>query len=153
MPEVPSGPKSSLLSPPHDISDSSAERTWPGNHWPEYKGEAMHTIPEECERLFCDKLSATFLGERSFVRQESLGMDAFDNQPNQIGHQRDRIQRWIEVLDYSADAIYRGFLAEHDQERTLFVFFEDCVLDNGLKSGYVRPCVSSERVKAFLFCL
>jgi hypothetical protein len=63
-------------------------------------------------------------------------MDAFPNvQSNQTaphGH----IQRWIEVWDYSGDAIYRGFVAEHHQERTLFVFFEDSALD-GLKSGYV----------------
>jgi hypothetical protein len=140
MPEVPSGTKSSRSSPPHDILDSRAERTWPGNNWPEYKGEATHNIPEECERLFCDKLSATFLGERTFVGQESLGMDAFQNiQSNQIEHQHDRIQRWIEVWDYSSDAIYRGFVTEHNKERTLFVFFEDRALEHGLKSGYVRP--------------
>ncbi|KGO43839.1 Yippee-like protein [Penicillium expansum] len=135
IPEVPSGTKSSLLSPPHDILDSRAERTWPGNR-PEYKGEATHNIPEECERLFCDKLSATFLGERNSVRQESLGMDVYQNiQSNQIRHQHDRIQRWIEVWDYSSDAIYRGFVAEHNKERTLFVFFEDRALEHGLKSG------------------
>ncbi|KAJ5782199.1 hypothetical protein N7457_003973 [Penicillium paradoxum] len=138
IPEVPSGAKSSLLSPPHDMLDSSAERTWPENNWPEYKGEATHTIPEECERLFCDKLSATFLGERSFVRQESLGMDAFNNmQPNRIGHRHDRIHQWIEVWDYSGDAIYRGFVAEHNKERTLFVFFEEHALDHGLKSSLI----------------
>lgn len=130
------------------------ERTWPGNNWPEYKGEATHNIPEECERLFCDRLSATFLGERSFVGQESLGMDAIqDIQSNQIGHQHDRIQRWIEVWDYSSDAIYRGFVAEHNKERTLFVFFEDRALEHGLKSGYVRPLSFLGQVKAFPFCL
>ncbi|KAJ5457124.1 hypothetical protein N7530_012398 [Penicillium desertorum] len=138
IPEVPSGTKSSRSSPPHDILDSHAERTWPGSNWPEYKGEATHNIPEECERLFCDKLSTTFLGERSFVGQESLGMDAFQNiQSNQIEHQHGRIQRWIEVWDYSSDAIYRGFVAEHNKERTLFVFFEDRALEHGLKSGLI----------------
>ncbi|KAJ6147417.1 hypothetical protein N7497_009399 [Penicillium chrysogenum] len=102
------------------------------------QGEATHNIPEECERLFCDKLSATFLGERTFVGQESLGMDAFQNiQSNQIEHQHDRIQRWIEVWDYSSDAIYRGFVTEHNKERTLFVFFEDRALEHGLKSGLI----------------
>ncbi|OGE52636.1 hypothetical protein PENARI_c009G06182 [Penicillium arizonense] len=137
IPEVPSGSKSALLSPPLDIPASSAERTWPGNGWPEFRGEATHTIPEECERLFCDKLSTTFLGEGSFVRQESLGMDVFQNIPNQIGQGHDRIQRWIEVWDYSGDAIYRGFVAENNGERTLFVFFEDRALDQGLKSGLI----------------
>lgn len=83
--------------------------------------------------------------------QESLGMDAFRNvQSNQIGLQHARIQQWIEVWDYTSDAIYRGFVAEHNKERTLFVFFEDRALEHGLKSGYVRPlcflgCVSLDK--------
>ncbi|KAJ5401451.1 uncharacterized protein N7487_007347 [Penicillium crustosum] len=102
------------------------------------RGEAAHNIPEECERLFCDRLSATFLGERNSVGQESLGMDAFENiQSNQVGNPRHRIQLWIEVWDYSGDAIYRGFVAEHNKERTLFVFFEDRALEHGLKSGLI----------------
>jgi hypothetical protein len=81
-----------------------------------------------------------FLGEGSFVQQESLGMGAFRNiQPNQTG-QHGRIQQWIEVWDYSGDAIYRGFVVENNKERTLFVFFEDPALD-GLKSGYVNSLV------------
>ncbi|QQK43859.1 Ornithine decarboxylase antizyme [Penicillium digitatum] len=137
IPEVPSGTKSSISSPPYDMIDSRAERTWPGIR-PEYKGEATHNIPEECERLFCDRLSATFLGERNSAGQESLGMDAFQNiQSNQIGHRNDRIKRWTEVWDYSSDAIYRGFVAEHNKERTLFVFFEDRAVEHGLKSGLV----------------
>ncbi|CAI7574611.1 hypothetical protein PCG10_001126 [Penicillium crustosum] len=150
IPEVPSGTKSSLLSPPHDILDSRAERIWPGNK-PEYKGEAAHNIPEECERLFCDRLSATFLGERNSVGQESLGMDAFENiQSNQVGNPRHRIQRWIEVWDYSGDAIYRGFVAEHNKERTLFVFFEDRALEHGLKSGYAHPLFLVAGLHVFL---
>ncbi|KAJ5341937.1 hypothetical protein N7541_011061 [Penicillium brevicompactum] len=126
IPEVPSGPKSSLQRPPRDIA---SERTWAGNQCPEYKGEATQTIPEECERLFCDKLSSIFLGEGTFVRQESLGMGAFT--AHKTGHD---IQRWIEVWDYASDAIYRGFVAEQNGERTMFVFF-DRALDHGLKSG------------------
>jgi hypothetical protein len=61
-------------------------------------------------------------------------------QPNQTG-QHGRIHRWIEVWDYSGDAIYRGFVAENNKERTLFVFFENSALD-GLKSGYVKCLVS-----------
>jgi len=65
-------------------------------------------------------------------------MDAFENiQSNQIGNHHDRIQRWIEVWDYSSDAIYRGFVAEYNKERTLFVFFEDRALEHGLKSGLI----------------
>lgn len=68
------------------------------------------------------------------MRQESLGMGAFSVQ--KTGHD---IQRWIEVWDYAGDAIYRGFVAEHNGEKTMFVFF-DRALDHGLKSGYVTLC-------------
>lgn len=54
------------------------------------------------------------------------------------GHE---ILRWIEMWDYSGDAIYRGFVAEHNNERTMFVFF-DREMESGLKSGYVTSCVS-----------
>ncbi|KAI9782664.1 MAG: hypothetical protein M1816_001735 [Peltula sp. TS41687] len=35
---------------------------------------ATYTIPEECERLFCDTLAALFLGEGKSARKGSLGM-------------------------------------------------------------------------------
>ncbi|EKV11156.1 Yippee family protein [Penicillium digitatum PHI26] len=151
-------PGAGVQCPPYDMIDSRAERTWPGIR-PEYKGEATHNIPEECERLFCDRLSATFLGERNSAGQESLGMDAFQNiQSNQIGHRNDRIKRWTEVWDYSSDAIYRGFVAEHNKERTLFVFFEDRAVEHGLKSGvlgwkYVAAEEESQRYKVGKFIL
>ena len=66
-------------------------------------------------------------------------MDVFqDTQQNQLGSQYDRIKRWIEVWDYTSDAIFRGFVADVDGEQTLFVFLEDGALGHGLKSGYVN---------------
>lgn len=63
-------------------------------------------------------------------------MGVFQNiQQNQLGSHYDRIQRWIEVWDYTGDTIYRGFVADMEGERTLFVFLEDEALGNGLKSG------------------
>ncbi|KAJ5172253.1 hypothetical protein N7492_004846 [Penicillium capsulatum] len=124
--------------PPLGLPASSADRSWPGNNRPEPKGEATSTIPEECERLFCDKLSTAFLGERAGVRQESLGIGAFQTiQPHLQGPGQDRVQRWIEVWDYAGDAIYRGFVTEMNGERTLFVFFEDGAIGHGLKSGLI----------------
>lgn len=58
-----------------------------------------------------------------------------DIQPNHIGPGHNRIQRWIEVWDYTGDAIYRGFVTDTNGERALFVFFEDSALGHGLKSG------------------
>lgn len=63
-------------------------------------------------------------------------MGAFQNiQPNEIGPAHDGIQRWIELWDYSGDAIYRGFVVEKNGERALFVFLEDNAIGHGLKSG------------------
>lgn len=47
------------------------------------------------------------------------------------------LQLWVEVWDYSSDAIYRGFVTGVGEERTLFVFFGEGVVGHGLKSGYV----------------
>lgn len=116
----------------------------PGDDLPEYNGEAVHTIPGECERLFCDKLSAIFLGERSIARQEPLGMDAFRSiRPNSTDQGHRKIEMWIEVLDYTNDAIYRGFVTGVDDERTLFVFFGEDIIGQSLKSGCVRSLLPS----------
>jgi hypothetical protein len=58
-----------------------------------------------------------------------------DIQHNHIGPGHDHVQQWIELWDYTGDAIYRGFVTEMHGERTLFVFFEDGALGHGLKSG------------------
>lgn len=102
---------------------------------PEYKGEATYTIPEECERLFCDKLRAIFIGEMKFAQQESPGMDAYQSRPNWTGREKRPIRNWVEVWDYVGDAIYRGFLTDMNDERTLFLFFRDSVLGHNLKAG------------------
>lgn len=48
-----------------------------------------------------------------------------------------KIQQWVEVWDYTSDAIYRGFVTDTSGEQTLFVFFEESTLGYGLKNGYV----------------
>lgn len=103
----------------------------------ELKEEAAYTIPGECERLFCDNMAAIFLGEGNFVRPESLGMDALDIRPDEAKKERTCIQRWVEVLDYTSDAVYRGFVGSVGEEQTLFVFFEDSIPGCNLKTGYV----------------
>jgi hypothetical protein len=136
IPEVPSGSKTTYSSPPLEISLTSAGSSYPVGNLLEQRGEATHTIPGECERLFCDKLSAIFRGERRLARQESLGIDASQRWSNGTSFDNGRIQRWVEVMDYTNDTIYRGFVATSGGERTLFVFFEETSLGHGLKSGY-----------------
>ncbi|KAL4785828.1 ornithine decarboxylase antizyme-domain-containing protein [Aspergillus varians] len=111
--------------------------SYPVNNSLEQKGEATHTIPGECERLFCDKLSAIFLGERRLSRQESLGIDASRTQLNDASYENGRIQRWVEVLDYTTDAIYRGFVTNTTDARALFVFLPEMAPGHGLKSGLI----------------
>ncbi|KAH1667512.1 hypothetical protein KXX46_004395 [Aspergillus fumigatus] len=138
IPEVPSGSKTPSSSPPHWLPvPSPVGSSWPGNQLPEYKGEATYTIPEECERLFCDKLRAIFIGEMKFAQQESPGMDAYQSRPNWTGSERMPIRNWVEVWDYVGDAIYRGFLTDVNDERTLFLFFKDSVLGHNLKAGLI----------------
>lgn len=140
MPEVPSGSKPSL-SPPLDAPFTcGVGDTAPGDDMPVYSGEAAHTIPGECERLFCDTLAATFLGGKKVARQESLGMGAYrSTQAACTAPGYERIQLWLEVWDYTSDAIYRGFVAGTGDNRTLFVFFGEGVEGHGLKSGYALP--------------
>ncbi|KAB8204578.1 Ornithine decarboxylase antizyme [Aspergillus parasiticus SU-1] len=138
IPEVPSGSKTLSPSPPSDLSTHSGmESSFSGNIIPEYKGEAAHTIPEECERLFCDTLSVIFLGEGILSGQESLGAGAYQVQPNNSGYEHSRIQEWVEVLDYTSDCIYRGFVTSSNDERVLFIFFSECALGQGLKTGLI----------------
>ncbi|PKY02904.1 ornithine decarboxylase antizyme [Aspergillus campestris IBT 28561] len=101
----------------------------------ELKEEAAYTIPGECERLFCDNMATIFLGEGSFVRPESFGMDALDVRPDEAKKERTCIQRWVEVLDYTSDAVYRGFVGSVGEEQTLFVFFEEGIPGYNLKTG------------------
>ncbi|KAL5040904.1 hypothetical protein BDW71DRAFT_192890 [Aspergillus fruticulosus] len=137
IPEVPSGSKTTHISPPPDTSlASTVESSYPVNDSLEQKGEAAHTIPGECERLFCDALSAIFLGER-LSRQESLGVDASLTQMNNAGGGHPRIETWVEVLDYTSDTIYRGFITDTTGERTLFVFLAETAVGHGLKSGLI----------------
>jgi hypothetical protein len=42
---------------------------------------------------------------------------------------------WLEVYDYVGGARFRGFIAETNGERNLFVFFDQGVLGNDLKPG------------------
>lgn len=75
-------------------------------------------------------------GERRLARQELLEMGACQaNQQGFTGQEHKRVQSWVEMWDYTSDAIYRGFVTETSGERTLFVFLEDNALGHGLKSG------------------
>ena len=45
------------------------------------------------------------------------------------------VREYVEVWDYAGDARFRGFVAEKDDERSLFVFFDHEVMGMDLKPG------------------
>ncbi|KKZ62307.1 hypothetical protein EMCG_03279 [[Emmonsia] crescens] len=151
IPEVPSGHKSPPTSPPAKVSATAAavaDQFRSSQNAPECDGEAVQTITEECERLFCDTLWTVFLGERQLALQQSLVIGAVRNNNNKnvtvsemtttltTTPAAGRIQNYIEVWDYAGDTIYRGFVAADGNRRTLFVFFDrHTCAGQGFKSG------------------
>ncbi|OCK82800.1 hypothetical protein K432DRAFT_292428 [Lepidopterella palustris CBS 459.81] len=129
------------------------------------RGGAAYTITEECERLFCERMRAVFLGEGNLVNQDSLvaGMQNYrDNNINYYdydsksdGAYEDRIRgfpppeldgfvekrglvkEWIEMFDYVGGARFRGFVTENDGKKDMFVFFDNGVVGSDLKSGLI----------------
>jgi Ornithine decarboxylase antizyme len=45
------------------------------------------------------------------------------------------IEAYLELWDYANDAIYRGFVAEGSDQRTLFVFFDSHTTNHGIKNA------------------
>ncbi|KAL1982562.1 hypothetical protein VTN96DRAFT_1219 [Rasamsonia emersonii] len=110
---------------------------WPRDKLSRNTGEAAQTITEECERLFCDTLSAMFLGERNCGQRRSLVVGAHRQEfrPDSVKDNYRRIESWVELWDYANDAIYRGFVVDDSNGKTMFVFFEDRTSDHGIKTG------------------
>ncbi|KAF2807917.1 uncharacterized protein BDZ99DRAFT_464813 [Mytilinidion resinicola] len=129
------------------------------------RGGAAYTITEECERLFCETLKAVFLGEGNAAVQDSLvaGVQNYNNittttsnfgsDPNAharyayrtrglpspemdgFGGSQGLVTEWVEMFDYVGGIRFRGFVAEKDGERAMFVFFDNQVVGNDLKPG------------------
>ncbi|OJD17813.1 hypothetical protein AJ78_02112 [Emergomyces pasteurianus Ep9510] len=147
IPEVPSGHKFPPTSPPAKAPATAAavaDQFRPSQMASGCDGEAVQTITEECERLFCDTLWTVFLGERQLVPQQSLVIGAARNNNNKnvsvsemtTTKAAGRIHNCIEVWDYAGDTIYRGFVAAGGNRRTLFVFFDSHTCSgHGFKSG------------------
>ncbi|KAF2746879.1 hypothetical protein M011DRAFT_403533 [Sporormia fimetaria CBS 119925] len=158
---IPSPPQSPPLAARH-TSAKQAMPTMVGGQ--ARRGGAAYTITEECERLFCVTLRAVFLGERNTAGQDSLvtGMQNYDSLPGavsdygvQVRRYPDRpsqlpspememgdlhsdygiVQTWIEVWDYVGGNRFRGFVAEQNGERAMFVFFDQVLISGDLKAG------------------
>ena len=127
------------------------------------KRGAAYTIAEECERLFCETLRATFLGERNAALQDSLVMGArFDIDAGQprlgaldglygMTPPADKLEyfrrakapdvsQFVEVFDYTGGARFRGFTTDDPGgDSTFFVFFDNSIVGKDLKQGYAHP--------------
>lgn len=49
--------------------------------------------------------------------------------------QQASVTDWLEIWDYVGGATFRGYIAEHQGERSMFVFFDSGVLSSDLKPG------------------
>jgi len=58
-----------------------------------------------------------------------------DSRPDGFIERRGMVEQWIELWDYVGGARFRGFVAEHEGERALFVFFDEGAVANDLKPG------------------
>lgn len=126
-------------------------------------GDAAIHIKEECERLFCETLRTVFLVEKDTGLETSLLMDLRNNnttscnvpipqstvlhhgQPTPSPSPDGRIypnpggvlKEYLEVFEYTGGARFRGFVAEKDNMRTMFIFFDREVIAMDLKQGLV----------------
>lgn len=47
------------------------------------------------------------------------------------------ITDWLEMWDYVGGIRFRGFVAEKEEEKAMFVFFDQSAVGGDLKAGYV----------------
>jgi hypothetical protein len=106
------------------------------------------------ERLFCETLRSVFLGEGSQHCEDSLvmGMHNESNdygfdvegypvrlmdspEPENFNAQHGVVSDWIEMWDYVGGIRFRGFVAEKEDEKAMFVFFDQSVVVGDLKAG------------------
>jgi hypothetical protein len=71
------------------------------------------------------------------LSSESSGLSSSQSSLDSFTEGHGLVTDWLEVYDYVGGARFRGFIAKHDGERNLFVFFDQGVLGNDLKPGYV----------------
>ncbi|CRK26815.1 hypothetical protein BN1708_000624 [Verticillium longisporum] len=129
------------------------------------RGGAALSIREECERFFCERMSAVFQGERNADAKASGlmgvhallptppndpdasyfgGRDGFAAAKAQHGVQRHDddlagsgtvVTAWLEIWDFAGGASFRAFVGDDGLERSLFVFFDGNVVGVDLKKA------------------
>ncbi|ROT41754.1 ornithine decarboxylase antizyme [Sodiomyces alkalinus F11] len=138
-------------------SSSNKRREIPGKRIARRGGAAL-SIREECERFFCERMSAVFHGEMSTdstapglmgaytlqtppVDDESSlarrfgGRDARDGILTDKGAPAPAVTAWLEIWDFEAGASFRAFVTDDGHDKTLFVFFDGNIVDADLKQA------------------
>lgn len=96
---------------------------------------AAYNIREECERLFCETMKVTFLGEEGrFTDNGSYEMGTDTHISSTIALNK-KIDAYFEVWDYVGGCNFRGFVGGHTNKQSLFVFFENSTIHKDLKQG------------------
>ena len=66
---------------------------------------------------------------------DSTGLSSSQDSLDSLTARHGMVTEWLEVWDYVGGARFRGFIAENEGERVLFVFFDQGVLGSDLKPG------------------
>ncbi|KAF2671126.1 hypothetical protein BT63DRAFT_453512 [Microthyrium microscopicum] len=125
-------------------------------------GAAAHYIRSECERFCCETLKAAFLGEGRAALHDSLVLDAqtdgkmgggaylpamqLDGSNGSMDSNdsymlspamssRGCVSSFFELWDYVSGARFRGFIADKNGTKGLFVFFDRHAFGTDLKPG------------------
>jgi hypothetical protein len=69
------------------------------------------------------------------VTSSSAGMSSSQSSMDSFEQRHGMVTDWLEVWDYVGGARFRGFMAENEGERSLFVFFDQEVVGSDLKPG------------------
>jgi len=124
------------------------------------QGAAAHHIRSECERFCCETLGAIFLGEGKLALEDSLELDAQQQQLERninggylldldglsssttssattLTPRAGLVRSFLEVWDYEGGCRFRGFVAERDEEIAMFVFFDQGAFGHGLKPAMI----------------
>ncbi|POS82173.1 hypothetical protein EPUL_005715, partial [Erysiphe pulchra] len=103
---------------------------------------AAYNIREECERLFCETMKVTFLGEEGGSTDNGsyemgagtiLGRNALKKKIN--WRDSNNIDAYFEMWDYIGGCNFRGFVGGRGEKQSLFIFFEKSTIHKDLKQG------------------
>ncbi|KAI0811501.1 ornithine decarboxylase antizyme-domain-containing protein [Xylaria sp. FL0064] len=116
------------------------------------RGGATFQIREECERFFCETMTAVFQGERNAASNGSYltGVHGALTPPDDYpptppssslprsgSHSSVNVKGWLEFWDYVGGASFRAFVAEKGDEKSLFAFFDSGLVGQDLKQALI----------------